>query len=433
MAGSAGDVRAGGAWYELWGKDRLTPVLEAAKRNAESLGGALKSAGTKAGAGLDTILGNFKGKAIEFGAKLVADALRGVAELVLNVEALRKEYEQTARAIAQAEAAMDRNAARRAAVLESEIDTNQKRLAIEKEMKLIEAERAQTLSAKESLQDRKDRLGAFGQKGTAVERVHGYMRNLAGMFGITGGVEEARANVQAHIDAQNAALDKSFARLQELSDKRGRLLRPDRDPERIKEIAELTRELKKQGDTFGQTAEQIQIYEQMLKGATFWQLAFIAAAQNKKKRDEAVGGAIAAIAGGVGGMGEELKKEIEEVTKALKEQADTWNMTAEQAALFKLKAKGAADAALDKAKGEVGRLNMLNVLGGAAEAIAGGVAAAEKLTLTSPGSFTAGNAAQRFGAETIPAKQLKAAEETAKNTTEIAKGISALGRGLTFK
>ncbi|AMV29286.1 hypothetical protein VT84_33130 [Gemmata sp. SH-PL17] len=432
MAGTANDVRAGGAWYELWGKDKLTPVLERAKKGAESLTGALKSAGKKAGGGLDMVLGGIKGKAVELAVQLATGVGRAVVELVANVEELRKEYERTSRAIAQADQLGAMNMKRRTELIESEIDPKKKVLAIDKEIARLEQDRAVQQGLKEYHQDKKDRLATFRRKGTLGERVQAGLLQTGGAIGLPG-LEEATADLQAHIDAANAARDKAFERLQELSDQRAKLLNPGRDPERIKEIAELTRELKKQGDTFGQTAEQIQIYEQMLKGATFWQIAFIAAAQGKKKRDEAVGGAIAAIAGGVEGMGEELKKEIEEVTKALKEQADTWNMTAEQAALFKLKAKGANDGALDKVKGEVGRLNMLNVLGGAAEAIAGGVAAVEKMTLASPGSFSAGNAAQRFGADTIPAKQLKAAEETAKNTGNIVKAISDLGRGLTFK
>ncbi len=432
MAGTANDVRAGGAWYELWGKDKLTPVLDKAKKAAESFGGVMTKIGKRAGKGAEEALDGVRGSITEMAKGALVELAKGIVNAIGGLEHLQKEYEQTAVAINRASLMSEMNMARRGEMLEAEIDPAQKRLAIEKELAKLEQERLGAVSRRDSFQDRKDRLGVFKEKATKQDRADAFAAQVSGMFG-GASLEKSEANLNQYLDHANEEITKLYQRIQELSTQRGRLLRPDRDPERIKEIAELTRELKKQADTFGQTAEQIQIYEQMLKGATFWQIAFIMAAQGRKKQAENVGGAIAAIAGGVEGMGADLKKEIEEVTKALKEQADTWNMTAEQAALFKLKAKGANDAALDKAKGEVGRLNMLNVLGGAADAIANGVASVEKLALSSPGSFSAGNAAQRFGADTIPAKQLKAAEETAKNTEATVVALAKLALGMRFK
>ncbi|MBP3958434.1 hypothetical protein J8F10_24565 [Gemmata sp. G18] len=81
----------------------------------------------------------------------------------------------------------------------------------------------------------------------------------------------------------------------------------------------------------------------------------------------------------------------------------------------------------------MGRIELLNKLAGAADAIANGVASAERLTLNSPGTFDADNAAQRFGSDTLAKKTIKAAEETAKNTNAMVKGLAELAKGLRFK
>ncbi|VTR93569.1 unnamed protein product [Gemmata massiliana] len=434
MANSAADVRAGGAWYELYGKDKLTPLLEKVKKNAESLGGFMTNVGKKAGAGIDMVLGGLKAKAAELAVQAVTLAARAVGELTTDVDKLRKTYEQMGRAMAQADQLGAMNMKKRGELIEAEIDPAKKKLAIEKEIARLEQERTNAQALKEVYEDKKDRAGTFKKKGTLKERwEYANVQAHGAIFGGPG-LEGMENQFQEQINAANAARDKAFERLMELSDERGRIMNPDRDPEKTKAVAELTRELKKQAETFQKTAEEINRYEMKLKGFSKAQIAAVEEAQASTNRFVTATGAAGGIFNGVINFVPELTKKIEETTKALREQAETWGMTAEEAALYKLKLDGVANAdLLAKAQEQADRIKMKNILGGAAEAIAGGIAGAEKLSLTSPGSFTAGNASQRFGADTIPAKQLKAAEQTAKNTTEIAKGISALGRALTFK
>ncbi|VTR96047.1 unnamed protein product [Gemmata massiliana] len=501
MAGSAGDVRAGGAWYELWGKDKLTPLLEKAKKGAESFGGAMKSLGKRAGVGADAAFGGVKDGLKGLAMSLGHEAFKGVVSLISGLEDLKKEYEKTARMLAQLDAMTERNMAKRTEMIEAEIDPKKKVLAIDKEIAKLQQDDAISRSLNTQLQEQKDRTGMFKRKGTTYERLQGFSMWWQGEQ------ESTLQNVQAQIDAQHAAQDKIFARLQELSDQRGKLLNPDRDPEKIKATAELTRELKKQADTFQQAADKVKLYELEMQNYSKAQIAAVDAAQQRVKLHEVLGGAAAELAGsvastgkdftkevkdttdglkeqlgtwgmlseqatvhklklkgvrdealktaqatadqitrlnalagaagelfgGVSGKAKELAEELKGVTEELREQADTWNMTAEQAAIYKLRAKGIRGDALGPAQLEADRIKLKNILGGAADAIANGVASVEKITLASPGSFTAGNAAQRFGAETIPEKQLKAAEVTAKNTGNIVKAISDLGRGLTFK
>ncbi|VTR92820.1 unnamed protein product [Gemmata massiliana] len=432
MASTAGDVRAGGAWYELWGKDKLTPVLDKAKKAAESFGGVMAKIGKRAGKGAEEGLDGVRGSISEMAKGALVELAKGIVNAIGGLEHLQKEYERTALAITRASLMSEMNMARRGEMLEAEIDPAQKRLAIEKELAKLEQERLDAVSRRDSFQERKDRLGVFKLNATKQDRADAFAAQVSGLFG-GASLEKSENDLNQHLDHANEDITKLFQRMQELSTQRGRLMRPDRDPERIREIAELTRELKKQADTFGQTAERVQIYEQMLKGATIWQLALIGVAQNRKKLNETLGGAAAELFSSTLTTAEDLKKEIEETTKALKEQADTWNMTAEQATLYKLKAKGATDAALEKARTEVGRIRLENFLGGAADAITNGIGTAEKLTLASPGSFSAGNAAQRFGADTIPLKQLKAADQTAKNTEATVRAVTELAKGLRFK
>ena len=422
-----------GAFYELYGKDKLTPLLENAKKKAESFGGFMKNVGKKAGGGLDAVFGGLKGKAAELGIEFLKYNIRAAGELTTEVDKLRKEYEKTGRVIAAVDAAVERNIKRRGELIEAEIDPKKKALAIDKEIAKVEKERAAAQVLKEQFEDQKDRLGTYGKKGTIKERWES--ANIQGHGAIFGGpgLEGMLNDVQQQIDAQNAARDKAFARLQELSEQRGRLLSPDNDPEKMKAVAELTRELKKQADTFQQTADAIKLYELAQQNFSKKQIAAIAAAQEQTKLYVTLGGAAGELSSSVGGAAKDLTEEIKETTKALREQAETFGLSAEQATLYKLKLKGVREEALAGARVEVGRIELLNKLAGAADAIANGVASAERLTLASPGSFDGGNAAQRFGADTLSQKTIKAAETTAKNTTDMVKGLAQLAKGLRFK
>ena len=427
MASTAGDVRAGGAFYELFGKDKLTPLLEKAKKGAESLGGVMKHVGKRAGAGADAALGGIKEGLKGLAMSLGQEAFKGVVSLISGLEDLKKEHEKTARAIAAVDAATERNMKKRGELIEAEIDPKKKALAIDKEIAKLEKERAEAQGVKDQFQEQKDRLGMFKEKGTTGERFKGL-----GLW-VAGQQEDAVADVQQRIDAANATRDKAFERLQELSEQRGRLLSPDRDPEKIKAVAELTRELRKQADTFGQTAEQVKLAEMALENFSKAQIAAVAAAQQQLKVQQTLGGAAAELLTSTSGTAKDLADELKETTKALREQADTFGLTAEQATLYKLKLKGVREEALAGARVEVGRIELLNKLAGAADAIANGVASAEKLTLASPGTFSGANAAQRFGGDTLAQKTIKAAETTAKNTTDMAKGLLELAKGLRFK
>ena len=427
MANTAGDVRAGGAFYELWGKDKLTAVLEKAKKSAESLGGVMKHVGKRAGAGADAALGGIKEGLKGLAMSLGQEAFKGVVSLISGLEDLKKEYEKTARAIAAVDAATERNMKKRGELIGAEIDPKKKALAIDKEIAKLEKERAEAQGVKDQFQEQKDRLGMFKEKGTTGERFKSF-----GLW-VGGNQEDAVADIQQRIDAANATRDKAFERLQELSEQRGRLLSPDRDPEKIKTVAELTRELKKQADTFGKTAEQVKLAEMELENFSKAQIAAVAAAQQQLKLQQTLGGAAAELLTSTSGTAKDLADELKETTKALREQADTFGLTAEQATLYKLKLKGVREEALAGARVEVGRIELLNKLAGAADAIANGVASAEKLTLASPGTFSGANAAQRFGPDSLAQKTIKAAETTAKNTTDMVKGLTELAKGLRFK
>ncbi|MDY3555301.1 hypothetical protein R5W24_004442 [Gemmata sp. JC717] len=427
MAQGANDVRAGGAWYELYGKDKLSAVLEGARKKAESVGGAIKSVGKKAGAGALEMLGGLKGKLIEIGAELGAGAVKAIAGISKNLEHLQKEYEKTARLIAQADKLMDTNLSRRGERIEAELDPSKRKALIDAEIKQLERERADELGRKNQFQEEKDRLGIFKEKATGSDRM-----KALGLW-LAGGEEEAIGAIQHRLDAAYATSDKLWDRIQELNDQRSRILNPDNDPQKKKAVAELNRELQKQTDILGKSADQIKAYEMRLEGFSQKQIDVATAAMKTaelRKNTFEVG---SGILDGVLGLGPEVRDQIRETTAELKKQADLWNATADQITLYELRAKGATEAALNGVKEQLERTKLLNMFGGAAEAIASGVAATERATLASMGSFSGMNASQVFAGDTISVKQLKAAELTAKNTEATVKGIDRLAMGLRFK
>ncbi|HEY1191909.1 MAG TPA: hypothetical protein VGE74_30035 [Gemmata sp.] len=427
MAQGANDVRAGGAWYELYGKDKLSAVLESAKKKAESVAGAMKALGKNAGAGAEAVLGGVKDGLKGLATALGQEAFKGVVSLISGLEDLQKEYEKAALKLAQLDAINERNMARHAERIESLIDPEKKRLEIEKEIARLQKENESAASIKEHFQEQKDRAGVFKEKGTTGERFRAFGTWVAGEQ------ESTIANLQAQIDAQNAARAKNFARIQELAEQSGRILHPDNDPAKQKAVAELTRELKKQADTFNQAAEQVKLYEMQLDKFSKKQIADVKAAQERLSLHQTLGGAAAEMAGSVLGTGTEMEAAIKDLNVELKKQADLWNANAEQVALYELRAKGATEAALAGVKAQLDRGNLLNMLGGAADALANGVASTERATLASMGTFSGANAAQVFRGDTIDAKQLKAAEQTAKNTEAAVKAFERFAQRLAFK
>lgn len=89
MAGSSKDVRAGGAFYELWGKDGLSGVLDKAQKKAAAFGAFMKKVGTTVGAA-GVALGAPLVALFKGGVDRAADTARLAAQLNVPIDLMSK-------------------------------------------------------------------------------------------------------------------------------------------------------------------------------------------------------------------------------------------------------------------------------------------------------------------------------------------------------
>ncbi len=343
-----GDVRMGGAYYEVFAKDKLTPELEKMEKKARSFDTALKSVGKAGvGAGVDALKAGF--------IALGAVAFKAFAGQVTGLEKVRKELTETAKIIEQTNALMDRNIATRAEGIDAALDPAEKLKKVEQELAKLEREKKDAIQSRMSLEAASKRNTIFGDNGAAG---FGDRVNSLGLFvsgGVGGaGLEDAQEAARKNIEGTEAAVAKLHNRMLDLSALRSKLI-----------------------------------------------------AEQKAMVGKNVGMIGAALFGGSSEAGVKFVAELNEVTAALKHQADTWGLTADEIAVFDLKAKGFTDEALAGVKAEMGRMKILGALGGAAGALASGVQATEAMAVAESvrGGFNASALGQQFGVGSEVTKQ----------------------------
>lgn len=204
------------------------------------------------------------------GAEMLRDWASGVKDLEKELDKLPRQFQKIADDMARVSALRKEwiDVAGGPAATVHSIDAELDRL--NEEMRLAES--------KKSIFESADKRHNIGVK-TGWEN----STTAAGLW-VSGKFEATQKIIDAHLAEAEGRADKLAVQMDDLNERRMRLIDPEQDPAMKGSIDAVSAALKKQGDMWGETADKITLYDLRLKGATEQQLKNIEAEMRDKDR-----------------------------------------------------------------------------------------------------------------------------------------------------
>ncbi|MBP3954009.1 hypothetical protein J8F10_01685 [Gemmata sp. G18] len=161
---------------------------------------------------------------------------------------------------------------------------------------------------------------------------------------IAGNLDRFQGAADAVVDTYRDQLNKLNTRLLDISERRGRILNPERDPVKVGELNRLIENTERQIAAMGKAEHQIKALEMAADGYSKSQIAsFEFYGEKLKKTTEGFEYVANAVGMGAGIVFGADADKFKEVTDAIRKQGETLGFSANQLQLYELKVQGFAD------------------------------------------------------------------------------------------
>ncbi|VTR92166.1 unnamed protein product [Gemmata massiliana] len=408
-----------------------------AARTRLAAGKAASAIGGKISGGANEVFGTLKDSAKEQVVGIAKEGAQAFVRWYTGAEGLNRMLAGTERTLQQIGDQIDRITAARMEAVDAWVRPKDIASSLDVEIKRGEAEKERLLALIQTAEDEKQKLEEFSFRNTGL-RVAGNLDRFQGA---------ADATVQAYRDQ----LNKLNSRLFDMSDRRGRILNPDRDPAKIGELNRLIDTTERQIAAMGKAEEKIKALEMAADGFSKNQIAsFEHYAEKLKKTTEGFEYVANAVGMGAGIVFGADADKFKEVTDAIKKQGETLGFTANQLQLYDLKAQGFADRQLrdiqklqDATEALVNTYTVAaSIVGGVKDAkadtsgpyLAGAAVGGSVEAYSKVANFRAGNAVAGNGISDSPVQVnkevLKVSKEQARKLQRL---IDILDRGQVLK